>query len=532
MSSAVPPQSDGGDERPYDPFGDDDVFYRNLAEKYVHPGVPQDDTVEEGRTLGVPEGNKDASIVESSQENESSLSNMPSSLLDDEEFFHSLAQKMSEPQDGDLLDEVVSVPNYSLPVTDESFSSFSDGTKSFVDVDGLTETGSANDTVEMVRETKVVSGEEVSVDGGPGVVEWLEQDDLVAVNAGVADDVAVPNVVGLPVETATEILSGMGFDYAVEIVDQDWLRAVGDVEDANAPGTIMWQNPGVGDPLPENMVIALRQVEATGNVSTETGKTKFNKWALLGIVGTVLVAALAVLLVAMSFLSNKGDDGGKNAVPVPTSPAPSSPSASPTAEPVPVTVPNLVGLSFDKGTTVATKAGFTVEEETRVVSSKPMGMILSQTPTAKKTADRGSAILVRVSGGTKGSPAPKVTSINENEAKQKIQAAGFVVGKVTVVANPAPQGTVLSQTPTAGTKLPPGASIGLTVSDGKLEMPNVIGKTKEQAVSDLVALGYTVNVYQLEAPGKPANTVFKQDPAAGTTTDTGAQISITVTPPN
>ena len=93
-----------------------------------------------------------------------------------------------------------------------------------------------------------------------------------------------------------------------------------------------------------------------------------------------------------------------------------------------------------------------------------------------------------------------------------------------------PQNTVVSQSPPAGTKVAPGTTVTLNVSEGGTNVPNVIGQTQAAATQELQGKGFMVQpVLSTNAPaGTTPGTVFSMSPGPGTNAQSGATITIQV----
>ena len=129
--------------------------------------------------------------------------------------------------------------------------------------------------------------------------------------------------------------------------------------------------------------------------------------------------------------------------------------------PMPVSLPNVVGLTFDQASATLQNAGFGVKR-TNVDSDQPKDIVVAQDPSS--SAPPGATITLSVSKGPKQSTVPDVTSQDEQSARDTLQGAGF---KVAVqrqdVGDPGLDGIVLSQSPTGGTKAPKGSTVTITV---------------------------------------------------------------------
>jgi eukaryotic-like serine/threonine-protein kinase len=129
--------------------------------------------------------------------------------------------------------------------------------------------------------------------------------------------------------------------------------------------------------------------------------------------------------------------------------------------PKPVTVPYVVGLSFDQASAALQDAGFAVARK-NVDSNQPKDTVVDQQPTG--TAAPGATIRLSVSRGPVQSTVPDVTNQDETSAKQTIKQAGFKVVVVRQDVNdPGLDGIVLSQDPGGGTQADQGSTVTITV---------------------------------------------------------------------
>jgi beta-lactam-binding protein with PASTA domain len=148
------------------------------------------------------------------------------------------------------------------------------------------------------------------------------------------------------------------------------------------------------------------------------------------------------------------------------------------AVPEQVTVPSVIGKTVTEATEALVEAGFEVPAATKQASSEPLGEVLSQDPNAGSKSETGSVVHLTISGepeaATGGEPdpagdegqveVPKVTSMLIGSARKKITEAGLVVGDVRQREHEEIQGNrVLSQTPTAGTKVDKGSTVDLVI---------------------------------------------------------------------
>ena len=154
-------------------------------------------------------------------------------------------------------------------------------------------------------------------------------------------------------------------------------------------------------------------------------------------------------------------------------------------------VPNVVGL--DATSAVATLAQLGLNPKiTRIYSGAQQDTVTAQQPHAGDQVDKGTVVHINVSRGAKPVTVPDVTSQPFANAKSALNGQGFVVGRVDIQSD-FPQGTVVAEDPPAGTSVPSGSKITLSVSKGPAttQVPDVTGQTQAAAESILTGAGLT-----------------------------------------
>jgi penicillin-binding protein 1A len=126
---------------------------------------------------------------------------------------------------------------------------------------------------------------------------------------------------------------------------------------------------------------------------------------------------------------------------------------------------------------------------------------------------------------------PSVVGLPLPEARGVLSDARLTA-TVTVVDSAAPEGTVVSQSPGAGSDVLPGSAVALQVSNGVAPVsivPNVVGLSGSEAAALIRSAGFTVAVVEQEAsnPAK-VDRVLAQSPAPGTELIEGRTVTITV----
>ncbi len=128
---------------------------------------------------------------------------------------------------------------------------------------------------------------------------------------------------------------------------------------------------------------------------------------------------------------------------------------------------------------------------------------------------------------------PDVLNKDQQTAIELIKEAGLEVGTVDQSYNDdVDEGKVAEQTPNGNTKKPKGSKVNLVISMGpkpseKVEVPQLVGQTKDQAEAALASVGLKGNATE-EANEADEGQVFEQGTDAGKEVEKGTTISYKV----
>ncbi|MEY3407497.1 MAG: Stk1 family Ser/Thr kinase [Actinomycetota bacterium] len=182
-----------------------------------------------------------------------------------------------------------------------------------------------------------------------------------------------------------------------------------------------------------------------------------------------------------------------------------------------VETPDLTGLTLEIATTQLENVGLVVgtvayEEN----SDRPANTIISQNPNPTTLVDKGSSVDLVISKAKDQVPVPTVVNFaSPDDARAAFEAVGLLLGEVKFENSDLPANTVLGTDPVAGTLVEIGTAIAITVSNGKVEVPNVVGQDATTATNTLIAAGFEVVTTQQEDDTVAANTVLSQSPSGG-----------------
>jgi serine/threonine-protein kinase len=134
-----------------------------------------------------------------------------------------------------------------------------------------------------------------------------------------------------------------------------------------------------------------------------------------------------------------------------------------------------------------------------------------------------------LSGGSGNTAAvPSVVGMTQAKAEAAVTKAGLTPKVVKVTSSSVKAGVVTQTNPQFGTKVAPHSVVTLDVSTGphKIKMPPVVGESEATAQNQLQQFQVTTKTDPTSA--KPAGTVVRQNPAAGTLLAPNSPVTIYV----
>jgi beta-lactam-binding protein with PASTA domain len=164
----------------------------------------------------------------------------------------------------------------------------------------------------------------------------------------------------------------------------------------------------------------------------------------------------------------------------------------------------------------------------------PAGTVAWQSPVAETALPQGAVVRLAVSSGPPLVSLPDVTDLDIGIARQVVQAAGLLIGRIDTVHQELPAGTVLTTTPGAGASMHPGDLVRFSISTGPpaVRVPDLVGLTVSVARDRIAAAGLRVGLLTQRFDGK-AGTILAQWPATGemVTKESGVNLTISGTLP-
>jgi eukaryotic-like serine/threonine-protein kinase len=193
-------------------------------------------------------------------------------------------------------------------------------------------------------------------------------------------------------------------------------------------------------------------------------------------------------------------------------------------------VPDVVGKSQAEAVAALTARHLKVITA-HVYSSKSPDTVTAQDPAAGARVFWNTTVHINVSQGVKQIEIPNVVGQSYASARSTLLAAGLNVARTAVDSNQ-PADTVISQSPSAGTKVGAGTTITLSVSRGaaaSTPVPDVRNQDETTAKELLRGSGFKVNVIPQDVSDPSEDgIVLDQRPAGGTNAASGSTVTIFV----
>ncbi|MBQ8214057.1 MAG: PASTA domain-containing protein [Clostridia bacterium] len=200
---------------------------------------------------------------------------------------------------------------------------------------------------------------------------------------------------------------------------------------------------------------------------------------------------------------------------------------------VSVEIPDLCGLVTEEA---VYPDWADVELEYRYDADTPSGVILSQSPRAgtfRKLSSQSPRLTLSlvVSLGEETVTLPELSGFDARESSARLREMGLLVETVTATGA-YPAGTVYAMEPRAGTVVPVGTKVILSVSAGpeqkSVKVPDLIGLSRSDALVKLWTAELMAGDVIEEASSLPPGTVIRQSHQPATLVPAGTKITLFV----
>jgi hypothetical protein len=192
------------------------------------------------------------------------------------------------------------------------------------------------------------------------------------------------------------------------------------------------------------------------------------------------------------------------------------------------TVPALAGMTQTEAERALTDAGLRLGQVSQDTSPDvPKGQVMAQDPDAGEQVDENTRIDITVSQGKPKQEVPDLIGSNKDSAADQLKSLGLKV-RLEQKESDEPKDDVVEMDPSPGSKVADGSTVTLFFSDGPESVPDVVGKTEDQARKLIQDAGFEVSVVHDSTTEAKKGTVLDQSPKAGSKEDQGRTVTIVV----
>ena len=196
-----------------------------------------------------------------------------------------------------------------------------------------------------------------------------------------------------------------------------------------------------------------------------------------------------------------------------------------------VAVPNIKGRPLDEARDILKKRDLKIEIESRVFNDEVASEhILAQDPDWGERVGKESTVRVTVSKGAGEIKVPDVVGKTEAQATYLLAKENLDLGEVKREYSDGAEGIVINQEPGPGARVKRGAPVSITVSKGesRVDVPDVVEKTAQEAATLLGQAGLKMNQTEEHSSSVSKGEIIKQSPSAGTSVKTGSTVTVVV----
>ena len=183
-----------------------------------------------------------------------------------------------------------------------------------------------------------------------------------------------------------------------------------------------------------------------------------------------------------------------------------------------IEIPDLTGSDQAEALSDLQILGFKVGIENSADPNVPAGAVIKTQPLANTITNPDTLVTIIVSVGPEAFPIPYIIDLETARAVYIIEQNGFTLGQTLEVNDDSiPRGFIISQNPVAGTKMSPGSSVDLVISNGPslIEISDLSRKSLVDAIQILETLGLEYEFIEEYSEDVSVGLVSHTLPAAG-----------------
>lgn len=197
-----------------------------------------------------------------------------------------------------------------------------------------------------------------------------------------------------------------------------------------------------------------------------------------------------------------------------------------------IKVADVIGQTYEQAYATLTEQNLLVERQYEASETVPANQVIRIDPAAGTSVGQNTTITVWVSTGRTQVDVPDLRGMNEQMAADLLSQSNLVLGEIVQARSASIEaGKVIESMPAAGTKVAAGTVVIITISNGLVEVPNVVNYSISEAQNKLTApeVGLTVSIGTQEACATaPKGTIVLEQSIAPGDAPQGSEITLWV----
>lgn len=201
-------------------------------------------------------------------------------------------------------------------------------------------------------------------------------------------------------------------------------------------------------------------------------------------------------------------------------------------EPIPqVQVTDVAGMEADEAESTLFQQGLRVDRDEEYSDKVDEGKAVETDPPGGSRVNKDSVVKLIISTGPESVKVPDVSGKSEEDARKIINDAKLQAG--THISQNSPEvekGVVIETKPGNGAKVDVDSNVDLVVSSGMVKVPDVTGKSADEACKILEGDDYQLGckTEEVETADEEEKKVFEQSSSGGSEVKQGSEITVKV----
>ena len=204
-------------------------------------------------------------------------------------------------------------------------------------------------------------------------------------------------------------------------------------------------------------------------------------------------------------------------------------------------VPNVIDKTQTEAETLIRKNNLKVRIVEVVTNQAEEGIVIDQDPASGTTVKKGSTVEIQVAkandvdvNNQEEVSVPDLSGLTITEITTELSKLGLQAGEIEYEPNETIEfGILISQSPSAKTKVKAGTKIDLVISDGntvnnEINVPNLYGMTENEARSTLGGMNLSLGKITKEESEELEGTIIRQSVAVDSAVSPGTKINVTI----